>query len=157
MNSTVTLNGTEVVLFGNQAMAENHVVNLHKVTTSKAGAVTTTYMTKKEFGEKHGLKGAALKRAHDRYRNDRGVQLNSNLSALIAQGKVLLEKVTVNKDKSGFTGKFITPGELDIVNPVQEAQKLSDKELLAILESRKPKTEAPKPEEKPAESAPAGN
>ena len=128
----MVINGSEMVLFGNNAVAAEAAANLHKRTELKSGAVTLSYMSMKEFGILKGLKGQALKRAHARYRNDRGVQANSNLAALIAKGQVLLEKVTVSKDKSSFTGKFITPGELDIVDPKAEARKLSPAELIEV-------------------------
>lgn len=127
------INGSEMILFGNAGAAVESAANLHRRTELKSGAVVLNYMSMKDYGIKLGLKGQALKRAHARYRNDRGVQANSNLAALIAKGQVLLEKVTVSKDKSSFTGKFITPRELDIVDPKAEARKLSKAELLGLI------------------------
>lgn len=111
----------------------------HKVSTNKAGMAIVTYLSKKEYGEKFSLKGASLRRAHDQYRIDRGVAANGNLATLMTSGQIVAEKMR-GTGGGGFSVKF-TParnfGAAPVSDPVAVAGKLSDEQLLAILNSRK--------------------
>ena len=130
------INGTEMVLFGNAQAPVDSSANLHKRRELSSGAVTMTYLSMKEYGQRLGLKGQALKRAHERYRVDRGTSANANLSSLIAKGLVVLEKVTVAKDKSSFTGKFMASSAFDITDARKEAEKVNSTDLVSILKDR---------------------
>jgi len=109
----------------------------NKVSTNKSGATTTAYLSKKEYGEKHGVKGQALNRAHLQYRIDRGVNANGNLAAMMTSGQIVAEKQVSTSD--GFKVKFTFAKNLGCAptDPKVEAAKLSDADLLAILEARK--------------------
>jgi hypothetical protein len=130
------INGTEMVLFGNAQAPADASANLHKRRELSSGAVSMTYLSLKEYGIRFGLKGQALKRAHERYRVDRGTSANANLAGLIAKGLVVLEKVTVAKDKSSFTGKFMASSAFDITDPRKEAEKVASTDLVSILKDR---------------------
>lgn len=125
------MNTSNVVVFNGELA--------HKVTQNKAGLAVVTYLSKKEYGAKHGLKGAGLRRAHDQYRIDRGVAANGNLATLMTSGQIVAEKMRGTGD-GGFSVKF-TPaknfGAAPAADPVAEAGKLSDEQLMAILNSRK--------------------
>lgn len=124
----------------------------HKVTTNRAGMAVVTYLSKKDYGTQYNLKGAALRRAHDQYRIDRGVAANGNLATLMTSGQIVAEKMRGTGD-GGFSVKF-TParnfGAAPVSDPVAVAGKLSDEQLMAILNSRKVAPALPAPVTAPA-------
>src|SRR5678815_1941801 len=75
----------------------------NKTKVNKAGQTLVSFLTKKDYGVAHELKGAALTRSHQQYRIDRGVALNMRLSAAIASGQIVAEKVATTND--GFRVK----------------------------------------------------
>lgn len=125
-----------------------------KIKTLKSGAVSETYLNRKEYGKVHGLKGAALRRAHDQYRMNRGVKANGGLAALMTSGQVVLEKLTTKANGNGFTAGFTFAREFGAADPRTVAATLSDDELMAIMEERKAKQQASaqKPAEQPQQS-----
>jgi hypothetical protein len=97
---------------------------------------SVSYVSKKDYGIHTGLKGNELRRAHDRYRADLGVRGNTNIVSMVAQGQLLVQKLT--ETKTGFNVNFIRATQLDLdKNPVEVAGTLTDEQLMAILESRK--------------------
>ena len=64
-------------------------------------------LSQKHFGERSGLKGKALKRAHAEYRIEIGKQLNAKISEQIAKGEILAE--VVNPTKTGISVSFRNP------------------------------------------------
>jgi len=116
-------------------------------TVSKGG--TVTFMTKKAYGAKYSLKGAALRRAHEQYRIERGVAGNGALATLMTSGQVLAERVKWNKSETGFTVGFTLASKLGAapVDAKAAAAQLSDDQLLAIIAARS----ASKPATQPAE------
>jgi hypothetical protein len=74
------------------------------VKTSASGSTLCTYMSRKDYGVANNLKGAALKRQHEQYRLDRGIQANSNVASMLAGGKIVIEKCRMNK--TGSAGSF---------------------------------------------------
>ncbi len=109
--------------------------------TSKKGN-TVGYVSKKAYGVANNLKGAALSRAHLEYRIQLGMAGNVNISTMLTTGQILAQKVTTTND--GFKVAFVHAAKLGVVaaDPKAEASKLSDAELLAIVEARKPKAPA---------------
>lgn len=69
-----------------------------------------TYVTKKEYGERHGLKGAALTRAHLEYRRTSGLAMNADLSSAMAKGAIVAQRVTPTA--TGMQVLFIDPAKL---------------------------------------------
>jgi len=125
----------------------NGTDNNSVVKTNKAGATTVAFLSQKDYGIKHGLKGQALKRAHLQYRIDRGTNGNASLSGLIAKGQVVLEKVRNWASGKGFDAKFTYAKELGVVatDPMAEAKKLSKEQLLAIIAEQDKAAAAGKP------------
>lgn len=74
------------------------------VKTSASGSTLCTYLSRKDYGQVNSLKGAALKRAHEQYRLDRGIQANQNVASMLAGGSIVIEKCRMNK--SGSAGSF---------------------------------------------------
>lgn len=108
-----------------------------KVTTNKAGITTMRFIPKKEYGEQHGIKGAALGRAHTQYRIDRAVQGgNTNVAAMIARGEILIETYKLNKAQDGGSLGFTLSSKLGAApqrKPEEVAADLSIEALQAIL------------------------
>lgn len=113
-----------------------------KSRTLTSGASTCTYLSKKEYGEKFQLKGAELRKKHEQYRLDRGVQANGNLATMLTTGQIVAEKMTTRKDGSGFSIGFTYANQFESADPKAVASQLSDDELLAIIEKRKIAKEA---------------
>lgn len=122
------------------------------VTTTKSGRVNTTYFDKKTYGLKHGLKGAALNRAHYQYRLDRGLVANTNTAAAIASGKIVIEKHSLRADGKGGTLGYMFIDAIKApsagraakaVSPMEAANTLTTEQLMAILEARTAPATAP--------------
>lgn len=114
--------------------------------TSKGGAVTVGYVSKKEYGQTRGVKGAALARAHLQYRIDIGMAGNVNISTMLTRGEILAQKVTTTKE--GFKVSFTRAGVLGAApqqKPEEIAGQLSDEALLAIMAARKAPAQAVAP------------
>lgn len=105
--------------------------------TNKSGAVSVGYLSKKAYGEQKGLKGAALRRAHEAYRVEFGMAGNVNVSAMMTKGEIIAQKVTTTKD--GFKVAFVRAGVLGVQpqpKPEEAAAQLSTEQLLAIINAR---------------------
>lgn len=116
---------------------------LVKSKATKAGE-SHTYLSKKDYGTTHGLKGAELRKAHDHYRAEFGMAGNKALSAMIASGEILVQKVA--DTKNGFNASFVRKSVLDLeVDPLTVAAQLTDEQLAGILAARKaaPAAQAP--------------
>ena len=90
----------------------------NKVTTNKSGSTTTTFISRKAYGEMHGLKGSALKKAHLQYRLDRGINAGTNVTAAIAARQIVIETMRVNANGNRFTFTAIPAHKLDAENTV---------------------------------------
>lgn len=109
---------------------------LHVTKTSTSGAVTTGYVSKKDYGTRHNLKGSALTKAHTKYRVDRGLDANRNLASMLAGGLIVAEKQVMKANGEGFKVDFTFAKELDVqpvVDPVKVAGQLNVEQLKAIL------------------------
>lgn len=126
----------------------------------KSGAKVVAPLTQKAYGERFNLRGQELKRKYQRYLCDMGVQGNKGIASMIAGGEILTKRFAQTVDKGGrligYKADFLCANEVDTSSsPELAAQQLSDEQLLAIIEGRKPKAEepkageAPKPEDKP--------
>lgn len=106
-----------------------------KVKTLASGAQSATYLSKKEYGAKHDLKGAKLNKAHEAYRVQRGMAGNVSLSAMLTAGQIVAEKVTTKKDGTGFSVGFTYAKEL-VDDPKIAAAECTTEELTAILKAK---------------------
>lgn len=85
------------------------------VTTYAAnGAAVLSYETKKSFGARKGLKGAALRVAHADYRRDFGLSLNKSIAGALADGSIIAQKVRGTKAGDGFGVSFVAPVKLEV-------------------------------------------
>lgn len=80
--------------------------DLNKATTSTNGSTTSTYISRKEYGQKFNLKGTELKQRHEAYQLERGTLANQNVAAMLAGGQIVIEKAMVNKTGSGGSFRF---------------------------------------------------
>jgi hypothetical protein len=125
------------VFKGGKDSAVDAPIELNRMKVLASGAQSMTFLSKKEYGERFGLKGQQLRKAHEQYRMSRGIAANGNLAQLMTSGQVVAEKLTTRKDGSGFAVAFTYAKEFDTADPKVIAQQLTDEELLAILEQRK--------------------
>lgn len=128
---------TQLAVFNPNNAAEDSAITLNKVKTLSSGAQSCTYLSKKEYGERFDLKGASLRKAHEKYRLERGVSGNGNLAGMMTSGQIVAEKMTTKKDGSGFSVAFTYAKEFDNADPKAIAASLTDEELLSIVEARK--------------------
>ena len=112
-----------------------------KVKTLKRGT-RVSFLSQKEYGKLHNLKGNPLKRAHSKYRLEFGVKANVWVSNLVASGQWVAQAVapTVNKAGEGeITVKFKSAASFPVEKTVGEC---SVAELLAAVELAKKKEAA---------------
>ena len=97
--------------------------------TNKAGNTSVGLMSQKDYGAEHNLKGQALKKAHAEYRREKGVSINQNISAALAGGTILAQKVTTTK--TGFNVTFVRPESLGLASAaeVNKAVKVATDEI----------------------------
>ena len=114
-----------------------------KSKATKAGE-SHTYMSKKDYSVKFGLKGAELRRAHDQYRFDFGMSGNKALSAAIASGEIVVQKVA--DTKNGFNASFVRKSVLELeADPVAVAGQLTIEQLQAVLAAKQAQPQASQP------------
>lgn len=106
----------------------NGAAMVMKEKTLASGRRTVSYVSKKDYGIEYGLKGAELRRAHERYRMNVGVRGNAGLTGLIATGQVLVQKIT--ETKNGFNAAFVRASVLDVdKTPKELAATMTDEQL----------------------------
>jgi len=115
------------------------------VSTNNAGTVTTTFLSKKEYGLKFNVKGAALNRAHLNYRIEFGLALNGGIAGALAKGEIVGQKVKYTKG-GAWDVRFVPAVQLGVAperDPMEVAKSLTEEQLLALLASKKTAPAAP--------------
>lgn len=76
------------------------------VSTKENGSSSATLLTKKEYGERHGLKGAALNQAHYEYKRD-AMQSNAKvIGAALLTGEIGITRIGANAKRDGGSLSF---------------------------------------------------
>lgn len=103
---------------------------------SKSGATSWKPMKRTEFALTEngaGLKGQALKRAHNIYLQNCAVQMNSAVTSEIAAGRVIVTGVTQNAKGTGGTMKFETADHFARHEVKQVSKRLTETDALELL------------------------
>jgi len=107
---------------------------------SDSGAVTVSALSRKAWKDTTGsaLVGNALKRAHNEYLRQVGIDGNAYVAEAIAKGHILVSSIGANKSGKGLNVKFTN--SLAVVDPspsksaeVKEAKKSGKLDLLKQL------------------------
>lgn len=108
-----------------------------RLVTKDNGAATVGLLSKKEYGERHGLKGAALNQAHFDYKRD-AMQANAKMvGAALLTGEIGITRIGCNAKKDGGSLSFKSMASLKA--PKTKGPDLSKVELsdiMAFLESK---------------------
>jgi hypothetical protein len=115
-----------------------------KLATRTTDKGRVTFLSQKEYGLAHNLKGQTLKRAHHEYRLAFGTTANASLSSAMAKGAIVVR--SVSPTASGFTVAFDDVAKLkapatkaarafdaDALRAKLSARGLSDSDIADIL------------------------
>lgn len=116
-----------------------------KVSVLKSGATAFTCMKQKEYGEIHGLKGAALRRAHFAYRVEQ-MKLDRKATGhtLLENENIGITRRVVSEDGTSGTISWKLIDSLKAPKATKEEKasqavdlsKLSESDIMAYLESK---------------------
>ena len=110
--TTLTQSGISFDL-GNTSLAQREVKH----------GTSVAVLSRKAYGEQHGVKGAELRRKHNAYLRDVGQRFNVGISAALTAGTHVVQKLTPQADGC-FTARFVPATKL--------ADSDSDKKTAAI-------------------------
>ena len=111
------------------------------VKANASGAQSAVMLSKKEYGVKHSLKGAALNKAHFDYKK---AQMSSNaklIGAALLTGEIGVTRLGLNKKQDGGSLSFKSIASLVAPKAKKDEtavdlSKLSESDIMAYLESK---------------------
>jgi hypothetical protein len=108
-----------------------------KLATLASGSQTASLMSKKDYGIAHGLKGAALDKAHFAYKKDAMSGNAKLIGAALLTGELGVTRLGVNKAGNGGSISFKAMDSLKA--PKEKAPDLSKvnvSDIMAFLEGK---------------------
>lgn len=105
--------------------------------TLASGAVKSKLLSRKEYGERHGLKGAELKRQHYDYLKSNGVKLGAVMAGGLAGGQIIPQSISYNPATGRGTLNWVDSEKFGQAPAPAKGKRLSDDELIEELLRRK--------------------